>query len=214
MWGVFSVDGPQRGWHNARWHALPRSKPLRLPGSLWGHSPRWACSTLLRILGLPCTYSPGWAMHLLQSLLSICDTPGRYEPPRIPGLVTRQPAHSLVGDTASVAKFAANPCLLPLAFMNLPLCLQGGRFSSPLVFTRAQSFALWAHQRSQCGISAFPQKGLCFSFFVSLMFPQFGLLCHISPLSVLRAFNLCEETTWHQSVSPVPLSHAPSPCVL
>ena len=129
MWGVFSVDGPQRGWHNPRWHVLPRSKPLRLPGSLWGYSPRWACSKLLRILGLPCMYSPRWAMHLLQGLLSVCDTPGRYEPPRIPGLVTRQPAHSLVGDTASVARFAANPCLLPLAFMNLPLCLQGGRFS-------------------------------------------------------------------------------------
>ena len=55
---------------------------------------------------------------------------------------TREPAHSLVDDATSGAKFAPLP--LALAVARLPTCLQWGMgqsaASSPLVF--AQSFVL------------------------------------------------------------------------
>ena len=69
-------------------HMISRSKPA--PNC----SVSWVCHACT-VLGGPCI-SSGW-------LLSICDTPGRYDPSRIPGLVKRQPSHSLVADAVSVA---------------------------------------------------------------------------------------------------------------
>ena len=69
-------------------HMISRSKPA--PNC----SASWVCHACT-VLGGPCI-SSGW-------LLSICDTPGRYDPSRIPGLVKRQPSHSLVADAVSVA---------------------------------------------------------------------------------------------------------------
>ena len=87
------------------------------------------------------------------------------------------------------------PSLLALAVA--PAFLHPGRespkwkpASSLLVFTRAQSFVLWAHQVSLCSIRAFHGKGCCCCFNVSLAIPQFGLLCHISPLRL---------SSWHSS---------------
>ena len=68
-------------------------------------------------------------------LISGCDTPGGYQPPRISGSLVRdwQPVCSLVGDALSGAEFAPFPSPMPPA--------SGGRWpgpqlvSSSLVFT-------------------------------------------------------------------------------
>ena len=41
VWGTLAVNGPHGGCCSLRWHALPRPKPLRLPGALRGYSPWW-----------------------------------------------------------------------------------------------------------------------------------------------------------------------------
>ena len=94
----------------------------------------------------------------------------------------RQPAHSLMGD---VVEIALAPCLPTLAIEHLPLCLReshnGQTVCSPLVW----SFVLWACQVSQCGVRAFlGERSFLFSLSLFLVFPWFGLLCHISPLWV------------------------------
>ena len=37
MWGVLTMDGPHWVCHSPRWHILPGSELLRLPGALQGH---------------------------------------------------------------------------------------------------------------------------------------------------------------------------------
>ena len=71
--------------------ALPRSEQLRQPGALWVHCPKW----VVHLIHFP---RPGHSVSrecyksavpdvpwVSEQLISGCDTPGRWEPSRIPG---------------------------------------------------------------------------------------------------------------------------------
>ena len=95
-------------------------------------------------------------------------------------------AHSLAGDMVSGAEIATAPCLPPPAVAHLSLCLQGGAIN-PIWLALLWYLLRWVplfceHVRGHCTVLE-PScgEGPLF-FFVSLLFLQIGLLCHISSL--------------------------------
>ena len=78
---------------------------------------------------------------------------------------------------------------MPLAVIYIPLSLCGGkglkwRLSwSPLVFSTAQSSVLWVCHRSVCGLRDSLQE-TSFLKFLSLVFPWFMFLCHLSSIKL------------------------------
>ena len=100
--------------------ALPpgvvRLIPSAVPASV---SARW--------FGVPCVSSG--------ELISGCDTPGGYQPPRISGSLVRdwKPVYSLVGDALSGAEFAPFPSPMPPA--------SGGRWAGPQPVSSSLVFA-------------------------------------------------------------------------
>ena len=150
--------------------AVCRSKLLQDPGVLRGHGPRWAVH-FLRQAGLRLWYS--WQIWTIKD-------------PRKTWLVTGGPL-SLAGGVVSGAEIAVAPCFLPLVVVHLPLCLQGGckwqPACSPLLFGHDPLILSVSIPGHSGALEPSHGKGLL-SVFVSLAFPWFGLLCHISPLKV------------------------------
>lgn len=109
---VLTVDGPHRGCHN------PVSCPSQVQAT---QGP--GCAT--RAQSQVDHASPQGSLFQAVTLLADMNCAVSQE-----DVVSDWvPTHSLVGKMVSGAKIAAAPCLLPLAVMYLPLCLQWWWFS-------------------------------------------------------------------------------------
>ena len=162
-------------------HVPPIFKPLRLPGRLWGPSPRWAIKSpsLVRL----------WHSWLLWTIQN----------PRKTWLVTGSLLIAFVGDAVSGDKMAWAPCFLPpLAVRHhLPCFMKGPERElacSPLVFNRVILCSVSGPGFTVRVLEPYCRKGLLF-FFVSLVFPWFRVLCHISTLRVSSAHSTLTLTT-------------------
>ena len=90
---VLGCSRSSHTWIGIAFCALPRSKQLRRPGTWLVHCPRWAMH-LMHLPGYSCLISqvcckstaPGVPGVSSQELISGCDTPGRCEPSRVPGM--------------------------------------------------------------------------------------------------------------------------------
>ena len=95
-------------------------------------------------------------------------------------VVSNWEPHSLVEDAISGAEIAAAPCLLTLAVVGLPLCLQ--RWEGPT--HRQPALLCYSLNPLFCERARLRVRASCGKdiFFVSLAIPQFGLLSHVSSL--------------------------------
>ena len=140
------------------------------------HSPRWAIC-LNHLPGPSCSVSQGCRKHAIsgvlcvssRALISGCDTPGRCQHLESQeDMVSNWEPHSLVEDTISGAAIAAAPCLLTLAVVGLPLCLQrweGPTHSQPalLCYSLNPLFC----ECSRLRVRAFCRKDIFFVFWRS-----------------------------------------------
>ena len=176
----------------------PQSQPLGFLGAQWEQ--HLSCALCL-LWGADLWLRPSWHMSTFQDPRKIC-------------LATGSLLTVWWGMPVSGAKIAR--CLLALALTHLPLCHQQGEglvhswlallwYSlSPLFFERTK---LW--------LRAFPGKALSLSLSLSLFFfssqaiPQFGLLSHVSSLSLPSRHSGLVLTL---SMQPVPPCSAPACC--
>ena len=117
-------------------------------------------------------------------------------------------AHSLIEDAISGVEIA--PCLLALAAARLPLCLlwREGLICSRLALLCYSLHPLLCERAGLC-LRAFPGKVLSLSLFSLWLFPQFGLLSHISSLRLSSGHSGPVLTLCMQ---PAPPCSAPAHC--
>ena len=140
------------------------------------------------------------------TLLSDVNRPGSQEDM----VIKWDPARSLVEYAISGAEITATPCLLALAVARLPLCLwQGeGLICSRLALLCYSLHPLLCERAGLC-LRAFPGKVLSLSLFSLWLFPQFGLLSHISSLRLSSGHSGPVLTLCMQ---PAPPCSAPAHC--
>ena len=135
-----------------------------------------ACSKLLSILGLPCMYSPRWAMHLFRVATINLWHSWQIWPIQNTRLSEKAAFSQLGGRCSLCGKFGADPCLLPLAVMHLPLCLQGGRFSL-LWYLLGHDSLLCDHTRGH-SVALEPSHRKIFVFLFLSLWCSYGLGCY------------------------------------